>query len=295
MSWTYHATDAVESCNLCQSGPDQWTTIATRDRSGFLARSVACRNCGLVFITPRMSAQAYSEFYASGAYRQTVEKLTGKPFDFANLLKSQEFYARSMSKWLAGKVDGRGKRLLDIGGSTGVVADIVGRQFGFDDITVLEPSVGELAQAEARGLKCELGSLETWEPGDRQWDFVTLWQTSDHLLDVSGSLSRIRRLLTPHGLFAVDIVNYAFLLCGLRRRSLAAKIDHPFGFTQPVMESFLQRAGFEIISTLHMNDARIAGVPKKVFFLCRSGPVRTDLPDSRYVEDFLSLIRATPE
>lgn len=282
--FTYHPTDHVAHCNLCRSDPSQWATIATSDRAGFPARSVACRNCGLVFITPRMSAQAYGEFYASGAYRRTVEKVTGKPHDVETMHRSQAGYARAIGDWLKPYLQtAQPKTLLDIGGSNGIVAAELCRRFGMAG-TVLEPSVSELAEARQRGLIGIQGSFETWLPG-RTYQLVTLLQTVDHLLDIAGSLAKIRTLLAPGGLFAVDIVNVAFLYRGFRRIEPACKIDHCFGLTIETMACFLLRAGFELVAT---PATSLEG--RKVLFLCRAGKVVDALPDRQSVDKFFRLI-----
>ena len=93
--------------------------------------------------------------------------------------------------------DGRGYRtLLDIGGSTGVVADAFARRFDLR-ATVVDPAPLETAQAQALGIETIEGLVEDVDLGDRRFDVVVLCQTVDHLLDVSGTLRRVRELLAP--------------------------------------------------------------------------------------------------
>ena len=58
--------EALTACNLC--GSPQLVTITHRDRYGFPATASACARCGLEFLNPRMTADAYARFY-DGVYR----------------------------------------------------------------------------------------------------------------------------------------------------------------------------------------------------------------------------------
>ena len=95
---------------------------------------------------------------------------------------------------------GRGYRtLLDIGGSTGVVAHAFARRFDLR-ATVVDPAPLETAEAQALGLETIEGLIERIDLGDRRFDVIMLCQTVDHLLDVTGTLSRVRELLTAAGI-----------------------------------------------------------------------------------------------
>lgn len=286
MAWEYKPTEHLTHCGLCGSPRSSWLFLCDRDRAGYAATSVICRHCGLVFLTPRMTAAGYADFYGSGAYRQIVEKVLGKPHDPEKMHTSQRAYARDVGNWLAGGLPRiEGGSMLDIGGSNGIVAAALKERFGLKQATVLEPSQSECCEAADRGLCGEVGSFETWEPGERSYDVIGLFQTVDHLLDIGGSLAKIKRLLAPDGFFVVDIVNFAHLLRGFRRIDKAVKIDHPTGLIASTMASFLLRAGFEIIGK---PTAGLGG--RKIFFLCRHGEPQNVLPDRAVVDGMLKLI-----
>ena len=290
MTWTYIAPDHVATCNLCGSPPCHWLTIAERDRAGYHARSVACRNCGLVFLTPRMTAQGYAEFYDCGAYRDTPRLVSGKETSFEEILAGQGRYVASLVPWLDGKLTG-GERMLDIGGSTGVVANEIKKRYGYGRCTVLDPSLKEIRHARSLGLHAKCGTLE--EVGGPEWmqyNLILLLQTVEHLMDIAGGLAKIRGLLAPGGLFLVDIVCIENLYAKFIERtgSLigACKIDHPFSLRDSTMRSYLMRSGFEIIDRAWTDGPR-----KKVIFLCRAGQAVAALPKRDDVEKFFGLIQ----
>lgn len=281
------ATEHVEACNLC--GHTEFSAVANRDRAGFPATSVMCQRCGLIFITPRMGAEAYSEFYGSGLYRSIVSALQEITDEqrHTRMVDSQAHYAGVVAGAFADELEARrGGTLLDIGGSTGVVAETICQRFDLRG-TVLDPASSEVAEAMARGLSCVTGSIETWDT-DETFDVIGIFQSIDHFLDIAGALRKVRRLLKPDGLFIVDLVEIRTLLyhCG---PELATKIDHPFGLSEWTMRAFLMRAGFNIQRAVRTKDWR------KVFFVCSAGDVMPDaLPPVESVDEVRGLCGKRP-
>lgn len=241
----------VERCNLC--GESVFIGLTHRDRYGYPAAASGCSGCGLVFLDPVMSRNAYASFYTR-TYRPLVSAFHGRLIDASTIQQEQREYAVERGDLLAPYVGGRGYRtLLDIGGSTGVVADAFARRFDLR-ATVIDPAPLETVQAQALGLETIEGLVEDVDLGARRFDTIVLCQTVDHLLDAAGTLNRVRQLLTPGGLLFVDIVD--FRAAYLRNWSIegAVKIDHPYYLTEMTMVAYLVRAGFEIVRSDYAAD-----------------------------------------
>ena len=273
----------VEQCNLCSSG--QFVGVAHRDRYGYRAEAVCCSRCGLIFINPVMTADAYGRFY-EGIYRPLVSAYHGRVIDARTIQQEQKEYAVERASLLAPVIAGRGyTTLLDIGGSTGVVAHAFAQRFNVR-ATVIDPAPLETAQAQALGLETIEGLVEKVDLGDRRFDIVALCQTVDHLLDVAGTLRRIRQLLTDQGVLFVDIVDVRAAY--LRNWSLeeAVKIDHPYYLTEATATAYLRRAGFEVIRADYAADHL------HVSYVTRpSQPDATALPTQESVRDLLREVR----
>ena len=276
-------TEAVQRCNLCEA--ERFVVLTHRDRYGYAAEAHACVACGLVFLNPRMTATAYRNFYAR-TYRPLVSAYHGRLIDARTIQAEQRIYAGERARFLRPFLDGSGARtLLDVGGSTGVVAHVLADTFGFE-ATLLDPSPLEVAEAQRRGFEAITSLVEEHDFGDRRFDVILLCQTIDHLLDVSGTLERLRRLLAPEGVFFVDIVN--FRAAYLRGWSVerAVKIDHPYALTEPVAAAMLARTGFEILRADYEADHLHVG------YVCRAAePVRGAQPTPPAVERLLREIR----
>jgi SAM-dependent methyltransferase len=242
LGYNYRAQEkeVVEECDLC--GSRALTIVAHADRYGFPAEAHACARCGLVFLSPRMTAGAYRDFYRD-TYRPLVSAYHGRLIDAATVEDEQQEYAERLVKFLEPFVhDWDPHNLLDIGGSTGVIAAALEQTFGVA-ATVLDPAPAEVERARNRGLTAEIGTLESFDPNSGRYDMITLCQTIDHLLEVRSSLAKIREALAPGGLVFLDIVD--FRAAYLRQGSVegAVKIDHPHYLTESTAEAYLARTG----------------------------------------------------
>jgi hypothetical protein len=277
------STSAVDACNLC--GAARFVVIAHRDRYGYPAPAHACRGCGLVFLNPRMTGEAYGRFY-DGVYRPLVSAFHGRLIDADTIQAEQQEYARAAAAFTRPFLEQAGLgTMLDIGGSTGVVSAVFAAAFGLRGL-VIDPAPLEIERARRLGLETATGLVESHDFGGRRFDLVLICQTVDHLLDVSGTLARVRELITERGLLFVDIVD--FRAAYLRHWSVedAVKIDHPYYLTEAVMQAYLGRAGFDVVRVDYAADHLHVG------FACRpSSPVVDALPTGAQVESLLAELR----
>jgi len=287
----------VTACNLC--GATTFVVLNRRDRYGYPAQAHACGRCGLVFLNPRMSAQAYGHFY-DGIYRPLVSAYHGRLIDAHTVQEEQREYAADREQFvrpfvrpggsggsggLGGSKDPPLRAMLDIGGSTGVVASHFAKAFGLTT-TLIDPAPLEVAQAKQFGIETITGLVEAHDFGGRRFDLVLICQTVDHLLDIGATLKKVRELLTEHGLLFIDIVD--FRAAYLRNWSIdeAIKIDHPFYLTEQTMPAYLRRAGFEVLRSDYAADHL------HVSYICRGAdPDRGALPGPDAVADMLREIR----
>jgi 2-polyprenyl-3-methyl-5-hydroxy-6-metoxy-1,4-benzoquinol methylase len=273
----------VESCNLC--GGSAFVGLTHRDRYGYPAAAACCSGCGLVFLDPVMTPDAYGRFYQR-IYRPLVSAYHGRLIDARTIQDEQRQYAAERGDLLEPVVaERRYRTLLDIGGSTGIVAHAFGRRFNLR-ATVVDPAPLETAEAQALGLETIEGLIERIDLGERRFDVIMLCQTVDHLLDVTGTLGRVRELLTAEGLLFLDIVD--FRAAYLRNWSIeeAVKIDHPYYLTEATATAYLRRAGFDVIRADYAADHL------HVSYIAR--PTRPDaaaLPSKESVRELLREVR----
>jgi SAM-dependent methyltransferase len=255
---------SVEHCNLC--GNDYFVHIAQTDRYGYAVNSFACAQCGLVFLNPRMTPEGYAQFY-SNIYRRLVSAYHGRLIDAKSIQAEQKNYAAEKADFLAPYTEKLAGTLLDIGGSTGIVAKHFVDRFDLQ-AKVLDPSAKELDEAQNLGLGTIQGFFEQTDFGDQKFDLILLCQTIDHLSDIGATLDKVYSCLSKEGVFFVDIVDFRAAYLRHWDISEAIKIDHPYYLTQESVEAFLERKGFVIFRKgyaadhLHVNYACGLGTPK---------------------------------
>jgi Methyltransferase domain len=235
-----HEVETVDACNLC--GSTELETLAKRDRYGYPATFRMCRRCGLGFLSPRLTPAEYGAFYER-VYRPLVSAYHGRRIDAETVQLDQHRYAHELVGFLRQHLHTPPASVLDVGGSTGIVAGSVRDVFG-SEATVLDPAPAELEVAASAGMEPISGFAEDYDPGERRWDLVLLCQTIDHLLDVCGTLESMRRMTADDGHAFVDILD---LLIGARKQGTvekAAKIDHPYYLTHGTAGAFFLQAGY---------------------------------------------------
>jgi len=275
----------ARECNLC--GSPRLTTIAHRDRYGFPARASLCEHCGLAFLNPAMTGDGYAAFY-DGVYRPLVSAFHGRRIDAESIQDEQREYAAEVAEMIeTWRGERPAQRLLDIGGSTGVVAHVIAQALEAE-ATVIDPAPLEIAEAQGLGLQTVTGLVEDYDAPPGSFDLILLCQTIDHLLDVRATLEKIRALIADDGLFFVDIVDFRAAYQRNASVSAALKIDHPFSFVEETTELHLARLGFEVVAKEYAADAL------HVRYLCAPARPQPDLePDRDAVRALVREIRRT--
>jgi SAM-dependent methyltransferase len=272
-----HELEHVRACNLC--GSTRHVEVSRIDRYGFPAVLRVCADCGLGFISPRLDAADYGRFY-DGVYRPLVSAYHGRLIDAETVQHEQRDYATELMTFLRSQLVSSPASVLDIGGSTGIVAGAVRDAFG-TTATVLDPAPAELAIAAAAGMETIEGFAEDYEPGTRRWQLVLLCQTIDHLLDIRSIVDAIRRVLADDGRAFVDILDVEFM--ARRRGSVegAVKIDHPYYLTRATAGAYFERSGLAVVAE------RMSGDGHWGFLLAPAQPREPDWEALRHRADEL--------
>jgi SAM-dependent methyltransferase len=266
LGWDYggRERERVEACNLC--GSTHLVEVSRVDRYGYPQPLLLCARCGLGFLSPRLSAAEYGAFYER-VYRPLVSAYHGRTIDARTVQDEQRDYAAELMGFLRKQLVRAPQSVLDLGGSTGIVAAAVRDEFAAA-ATVLDPAPDELAVAAAAGMETIEGFAEDFDPGERRWDLVLLCQTIDHLLDVGATVAAIRGLLAETGRAFVDVLDVEFM--ARRRGSVegAVKVDHPYYLTRATALGYFARAGLDVVAERLSDDGHwgfllAAGSPRE--------------------------------
>ena len=246
--------EIIKTCPICNN--NNFTKIADKDRYGFDVESVLCENCSIVFITPRLTANSYSKFYAK-IYRPLVSDYYGRVIDADSIQVEQLIYSKEVISLIEPFINKQNHNsFLDVGGSTGVISREFKKVYDFD-CTVIDPSPDEINFAKKSDIKTITGLVETWDPGEQKFDIIGMFQTIDHLLDPLLTFNKIRSIISDDGIFIVDMVDYLHVASLKTSIIDALKIDHPFSFNFDVFKYLLNMTKFEILTINRIGDGHL--------------------------------------
>lgn len=238
-TYSAHEKISITCCNLCGSNMSEWELYAHRDRYGLPVRSMRCKNCGLIFITPRLTEQEYSEFYTKW-YRKLVSAFSNSDEEKQAKARERGIEADKTIKFLSKSMpnDFQIEHMLDVGGSTGVFAQKVSTILGCKAV-VVDPNKEEIKEALNKGLTCSCCPFTDYN-SDTRFNLISMLRTMEHVPDIQRTLSKVKELLAEGGIFLLDIVNHDWLITMFKDRSLATKIDHVYQLTDRTISQYLK-------------------------------------------------------
>lgn len=209
---------------------------------------VMCKNCGLIYVNPRLTKKELINFYLCKSNKNTsYEDIDGEKKHiqkFKNRLKLIEKFFDTPGK------------ILDIGCSTGLflkMARDVGWEVYGNDI-----DENKIRYARNRyGLNVRCGELIDLRFPGKCFDVVTLFDSIEHLTDPLSILKEISRLLKKNGILVITTPNSAGLLPKLTYFLFAKTIgawEHPtppghiYQFSQETIKKLLQKAHFKPVN-----------------------------------------------
>lgn len=237
-------------CGFC--GEEKKYIVASQDRYGLPFRTAGCHRCGIYYLLDHFSSEGYQKFYGS-LYRNLTASFSGRQHRTPHSLVSEQRHYAEYVLAMVGDVvkEARPSSLLDVGGSTGIVAKLFAERLGCSG-TVLDPSPDEIEVARSLGLNGTVGMLENIEiHGHERYDLILVCRTIEHFFDLKGSLNSIYELLSDEGLVYVDIVDYVDGCKYYGTPETVSKVDHLYWLTSDVAPIIFEAAGFEVL-TIHV-------------------------------------------
>lgn len=198
---------------------------------------VECRQCGMVYITPRPDARLIQDGYESGEDRRFVAQNPERIHSF-------ERKVRSILKRTG--LNPAGRRLLDVGCAGGAFLVAAGRA-GFH-AQGLEPSrwLADYSRSQY-GLDVRQAVLEPGLFPESSFDVVTIWDVIEHVPEPRAVLAAAHSLLKPGGylwLSYPDIATWSAKLLG-RKWPFWLSV-HLHYYRPSSMRQQLERSGFVV-------------------------------------------------
>lgn len=216
----------------CFCGRRDGRLVTPTDRYGFDHRMVVCPSCGILYATPRMTAEAYRQFYVN-EYRL----IYGEHDDVTVERARAQAAGEHLIEFIQSRTDHVIHSVFDFGCNEGGYLEPFKAAgcavFGVD----YNPATVE--RGRARGLDLAVGGLEALEAHGTA-DLIICNHVLEHCLDLEDTLSRLSRCLNPNGLLYISVP-------GLYKwdRATLFQNAHVWQFTADTLSYVMRCCGFE--------------------------------------------------
>lgn len=236
------------NCYLCPSEKLEYYS-----QVGIYKLSI-CPRCELIQTMEVQSDQVQHLYHEINYYSEKG----GSGFDVDGFLDKglndpqTKYYEKWRWKPLSEALLNKNKVLhLDIGCSAGHFLAIA-RSHGWEVEGVEASPVACEYAVEKLSLKVHRGFLEDIDFGTKKFDSISLFHVLEHFEDPKMMLLKIRNLLSPQGILAIEIPNARSIPALLRKKSWHGYVlpYHLWHFSRKSVHKLLNQSGFRIVSVV---------------------------------------------
>jgi SAM-dependent methyltransferase len=249
--------EQLARCPGCAGGKDKnFREFGYIDRYGYQVSTSWCNQCGLIFINPRMTLEAYNDFYQSGTYRNIIRIYSTKKPGKKKAHPHEDFIPKRLkpiSDVFPEYFGNKKLTILDVGG-TREIFEYLRKKINITRYLCINPSAKEISLQENTDFRFYHGTIEDFDSTGEKYDLICLFGTLNHLMEPKIVFDKIGALLKEDGIFAFDHVNR---VCKMERAVHPLRqiqIDHPICLDTPTVNLLLNQAGMEVVQVYSPED-----------------------------------------
>jgi dolichol-phosphate mannosyltransferase len=229
----YPARESHEGAGLRDLSPYSCATHSSRSHGDILK----CLKCGLIFMKPKLSAEALVREYAQAEDPVYLENIQAR-------VETSRYNLNEVRSHIRPK-----DRVLEIGSYCGAFLKVA-REEGIDILGVEPSAWAARASAELSDAPVIRGTTDDLPSDIGKFDVVMAWDVLEHFADPLAELQKIHRLLEDDGrlLFSTLMIDNWFPKAMGKRWPWLMDM-HLFYFTESTIRQLLARAGFEIVES----------------------------------------------
>jgi 2-polyprenyl-3-methyl-5-hydroxy-6-metoxy-1,4-benzoquinol methylase len=231
-------------------------------------RNLCCATCATVYITPRPSAEAMSEYYRS-TYRQHYGAVAyvnsegrrfsvGEPGYEAALLGWHDLQANNA---LLLAQTAPGASVLEVGCRHGKTLSLMRERRGITAFGI-EPGENEAEEARQAGIDCFTGALEDFDPGERRFDQVQCFHVLEHVNDPLAALIKMGSWLKPNGKLLLEVPN-VYRPYGLLEENFFQNV-HLVSYSPNTLPALARRAGLQVSRVVDAGSLFVLATPATI-------------------------------
>lgn len=253
----------------CFCGRSDGQLVAQTDRYGFDHRMVVCPSCGILRATPRMTEDAYQQFYAN-EYRL----IYGEHDDLAEEHARDTMGGETILQFIRNRTDHTVTSVFDFGANDG--SYLVPFKDAGCTVYGVDYNPATVERGRARGIDLAVGGLELLEARGTA-DLIICNHVLEHCLDLEGTITRLSRCLNPNGLLFVGVP-------GLYKwdRDQLWQNAHVWQFTAETLSYVMRCCGFDEVYC----DQHIVSIWE--YTGDRDFKSQTNTPAARHILQFLA-------
>lgn len=226
-----------QACDLC--GGVNHLLFAEKGRGSSALRTVICRACGLVHTNPRPSEQANADFYHKDYWGQYKSQSVPDEAFFRRRLPKIKPLLQLLRPHLR-----PGVKVLEVGCGVGALLWSIKSLVGTGTFIGVEPHDGHAKFArEVKGLDVRNALLEEVETSlpRAHFDLVVMNHVLEHTVSPTQTLTTLKQLLRPGGLFAAEVPN---IEAPGSRLSHFFHVAHHHNFSPHTLQRLAVKCGF---------------------------------------------------
>jgi SAM-dependent methyltransferase len=231
----------------CFCGSTNGVLLASRERLGLYYPLVACRNCGILRASPRMTAASYSQFYDSEYWPLQILVDHESDWYFGKKLEEGErIRDYVLDHWPSRNAP---KIVFEVGCDTGMKL-VPWKNLGCE-VSGVDCNVRRIERGkELTGItSLHVGGMEQFIEKGQQADLVILSHVLEHFLGLDEALQNVRRILSPSGCVYVALPGTFWWIrekcCG--DILVLLTIAHTYQFSLATLRYVLECEGFELV------------------------------------------------
>lgn len=236
-------------CPLCsgtRSHVLRRITVA-HTKAGGTYRLRRCRDCALVYLTPRLEDETLATLYGEDFYFPEESAFSAVADGVKALIQDARRHVVEKRS--------RGGRLLDVGSGDGAFVHHMATH-GWDATGLdFSPAASELAARRGLRGRYLMGSLADHDLPQGSFDAVTMWQVLEHIGEPVATLRRAHALLRPGGLLVASVPNIDGLSAALtRERWWGLDVPrHLVHYTPSTLGRVIAESGLDVIDVRHFS------------------------------------------
>ncbi len=238
VQYPFHAMDLEStSCPLCSSQDESMLHVFDP------FKVVRCKNCDLIFLSPRLKASVAKRIYENASYYSQ-----GRDAGYEEYLLQEKALRITFRRFL-GEINKQGmasgSRLLEIGSGLGYLLDEA-RGF-FPERTGVELSAEAAAHARRiSGAEVHVEEVSALPPEVKDFDVVVAVNVIEHVYSPLEFLSSLRKRMKSGGRMVIatpDIGSFWYIIMGRKWPSFKIP-EHVIFYTRRTLALLISRAGF---------------------------------------------------